>query len=80
MLTRKPDGHLDNWGLAQLIEVAGQLAVLKEDTLVTARQSKDFRNLIHPGKAKRLKQECDRSTALVAVAALERVITELKKK
>lgn len=78
MLTREPDGNLDNWGLAQLIEVAGQLALLKKDTLVTARQSKDFRNLIHPGKAKRLAQQCDRSTALVAMAALVRVIDELR--
>jgi hypothetical protein len=78
LLTREPDNNLDRWGLDDLIEVAGQSGLLKEDTLAVARQTKNFRNLIHPGKAKRLAQECNRSTALVAVAALERVIDELR--
>jgi hypothetical protein len=78
MLIREPNSDIDSWGLGELIEVAGQLALLEKDTLVIARQSKNFRNLIHPGRAQRLAQECNRSTALVAVAALERVIEELK--
>ena len=39
---------------------------------VTPPQS--FRNLIHPGRAARLAQTCDRATALSAIGALEHVV------
>jgi hypothetical protein len=77
LLTRKPPGNFDSWGLHHFIEVAGELKVLDVNTLTTVRQAKDYRNLIHPGRAVRLKQTCNRSTALVAVAALEQVVADL---
>jgi len=39
--------------------------------------TRDFRNLIHPGKAQRLKQKCDKATALSVVAGLEHVRRDL---
>lgn len=44
---------------------------------VMRRLAKDFRNLIHPGAAQRLAQNCDRATALSAVAAVEHVVRDI---
>ena len=76
-LQRRPSGNLEDWRLPELIEVARELKAVKEDTAIQARLAKDYRNLIHPGRAQRLGQVCDRGTALAAVAALERVIGDL---
>ncbi len=51
--------------------------MIKEDTAIQARLAKDYRNLIHSGRAQRLGQICDRGTDLSAVAALERVVRDL---
>jgi ribosomal protein L30E len=63
--------------LHNYIEVAAQLQHIKADTASAARLAKNFRNLIHPGKAQRLGQVCDRATAYSAMAALEHVIRDL---
>ena len=76
--TRKlPFSDIDRWDLDQFIEVAAQLNLLKPDTCSAARLAKNFRNLIHPGRAARLAQTCDRATAYSAVGALEHVIRDL---
>jgi hypothetical protein len=41
------------------------------------RLAKDYHNLIHPGRAQRLAQVCNRGTALSAVAAVEHVVNGL---
>jgi len=74
---RPPPASLDDWVLFQYIEVAVELKIITADTAVAARLAKDFRNLIHPGRAKRFGQECNRGTALSAVAALEHVVNDL---
>jgi hypothetical protein len=79
-LTRKcalPKPDLDRWDLDQYIEVAAYLSVIKGDTPDAARLAKNFRNLIHPGRAARLKQTCDRATAHSALGALHHVIRDL---
>jgi hypothetical protein len=48
-----------------------------DDTAQQARLGKDFRNLIHPGRASRLGKICDRGTALSALAAVEHVVRDL---
>ena len=68
----KPDSNIDRWELHHFIEVAGHLNLLKLDTSSAARLARTFRNLIHPGRAARLAQTCDRATAYPAVGALER--------
>jgi hypothetical protein len=65
------------WDLHGYIEVAERLAVITRDTATAARLAKDFGNLIHPGRALRLAQTCDRATALSAVAAMEHVVRDL---
>ena len=76
-LTRQPDANIERWDLHEYTEVAGNLVIIEADTLTEARLAREFRNLIHPGRAQRLGQTCDRGTALSCVAALEHVVRDL---
>jgi hypothetical protein len=76
-LARRPKPSPDQWDFIELIEVARQLALIKADTATQSRLCKNFRNLIHPGRAARLGQVCDRGTALSALAAIELVVRDL---
>jgi hypothetical protein len=76
-LAKKPKGPLEKWGLADLINVASALKAIKPDTATQAGLAKNFRNLIHPGRAQRTNEICDRATALTALAAAETVIRDL---
>jgi hypothetical protein len=73
----KVDSNPINWNLYVYIEVAAELKLIKPDTAAQCRLAKDFRNLIHPGRAQRLGQVCNRATALSAVASVEHVISDL---
>ena len=53
-------------------------AMTKEDNL--ADVTREYRNLIHPGRAERLRLKCDRAPAYTAVAALDRVVADLTEK
>jgi len=75
-LSRTPDADLNRWDLHVFIEVATAGHIITGETATIARLAKDFRNMIHPGRAERMKQRCDRSTALTVVAAVERIITD----
>lgn len=72
---------LDEWDLHAFIEVAAVCPsgkpVIKANTVTQLRLAKDYRNLIHPGRAIRLAEKCDRRTALAAVAGLEMVVRDL---
>ena len=72
-----PFSQIDRWDLHQFIEVAAQLNLLNSDTCSAAKLAQNFRNLIHPGRAARLAQTCDRATAYSAIGALEHVIRDL---
>jgi hypothetical protein len=63
--------------LRHFIEVSGDLDVIKANTVTAANLARDFRNLIHPGKAARTRQSCDRGTARAALAALDHVVRDL---
>jgi len=76
-LGRNPKGNPDEWYFIDLIEVAFELGAIKEPTAQQARLGKNFRNLIHPGRAMRLNEVCDRGTALSALAAVELVVRDL---
>jgi len=77
ILSSDPGENLDRWELHSFIEVAAKLEVIGEDTAQQARLAREYRNLIHPGREKRLGQKCDRGTALAAVAAVEFVVRDL---
>jgi hypothetical protein len=62
-LPQKPSSNPERWNLIELIEVALQLGLINSEAATQARLGKDFRNLIHPGRALRLGQVYDRATA-----------------
>jgi len=76
-LKRDPGTDLESWSLEPLAEVAAELRVITQETLAQVELAKNFRNLIHPGREIRLRQKCDRATALSAVAAVEHVVRDL---
>jgi hypothetical protein len=73
----KLPGNRDSWGLHHFIEVSGDLTIIQASTVTAANLARDFRNLIHPGKAARTGQSCDRGTARSALAALDHVVRDL---
>jgi hypothetical protein len=75
---KQPPTELLDWTLYALIEAACEASLITERTATLARLTKDYRNLIHPGRAIRLSEKPDRSTALAAAAAAEAVIRELR--
>jgi hypothetical protein len=75
--TNKPPSSPEEWTLYHYIEAAAYLRLINPDTATAARLAKEFRNLIHPGRAQRLAQNCDRGTALSCVAGLELVVRDL---
>lgn len=70
---------LDTWNLNHLIEVSSELSLISPATAAQCRIARDFRNLVHPGRALRETQICDRGTALSAVAGLVHLIRDLSK-
>ena len=76
-LTDDPPSNREKWSLSQFVEVMGELRLIKDKTVQAARLCNSYRNLIHPGRARRLGETCNRGTALLAVAALEHVVTDL---
>jgi hypothetical protein len=78
-MIQKIPSDIDEWNLHILIEVAFALKIIVDSTAALCRITRAFRNLIHPGRAIRLAQACDRGTALSAVAAVIHVIRDLSK-
>ena len=67
------------WSLEGYIKVSVALGIVSEETASQTHLAKGFRNLIHPGRAHRLQTECNRATALSAVAAVEHVAADLQR-
>jgi hypothetical protein len=74
-----PKEPLNEWTLGPMIEAAHSCKLISNATKTQAGLAKTFRNLIHPGRAARLKERCDRGTALGALAAVEMVAADLAK-
>ncbi|MDX2095011.1 MAG: hypothetical protein SFW64_03630 [Alphaproteobacteria bacterium] len=75
--TKVASEPLDKWDLHALILVSEELKLIKPDTAKSAALTKNFRNLIHPGRAIRLNVMCDRGTAFSAIGAVEHVVRDL---
>lgn len=67
----------EKWHLSDYIEVAEYLRLIGPQTATQCRLTKDFRNLIHPGRTIRLGQVCNRATALTTIASVEQVVQEI---
>jgi hypothetical protein len=76
-LASRPPGAPENWTLGQYITVATALSLIARSTAQQLALAQNFRNLIHPGRALRLGEVCDRATALVALAAVECVVRDI---
>lgn len=74
---KKSVDEVNHWGLGEFIAVAGDLQLIKAETVTASGLAQNFRNLIHPGRAQRKGQVCDRGTAHSAIGALEHVIRDL---
>jgi hypothetical protein len=73
----QPRRPIEDWYLADYISVSSTLSLIKADAAQVALLAKDYRNLVHPGRAKRLGQTCDRAAALTALTAMELLIRDL---
>lgn len=73
-----PKRPLDELHLADLIHFAVANGVIDAASEKQASLAKDARNLIHPGRALRSGDTCNRTTALTALAAAYRIIDRLK--
>ena len=71
------DPKPEEWILHTYVEVAAHLGLIPPNTATQVRLAKDFRNLIHPGRAQRLGQKPDRPTAHAALAAALAVARDL---
>jgi hypothetical protein len=78
-LATAPKRPLDELHLADLISLAVSNGVIDAGTEHQAGLAKDARNLIHPGRASRSGEACNKATALAALAAVYRLIEQLKK-
>jgi hypothetical protein len=76
-LKSQPPSTLEAWNLHQYIEVSADIGTITAQTASLARLAKDFRNLIHPGRAQRLGQRYERPEALSAVAGMDAVARDL---
>jgi hypothetical protein len=70
---------LDELHLSDLIRLAVENGLIDDDAERQASLAKDARNLIHPGRASRSGEACNKTTALTALTAVYRVIDEFKK-
>lgn len=78
-LSNKPKGDPETWVLAELIRVAAELGFIETQTSEQAGHARNFRNLIHPGKAQRASQVCDWGTAHSALGAVASTIRDLER-
>ena len=78
-LANTPKRPLDQLHLPDLISLAVSNGVIDAGTAQQAGLAKDARNLIHPGRALRSGEACNKATALAALAAVYRLIEQLRK-
>jgi hypothetical protein len=77
-LNNTPKRPLDQLRLTDLIILAVLNGVIDAGTAQQAGLAKDARNLIHPGRAWRSGEACNKATALGALAAVYCLIEQLK--
>ncbi len=67
---------LEWWALGDFIGAAHACKLISDATKKQAELAQDFRNLIHPGRARRLDSRCTLGTAYCALAAVDAVCVE----
>ncbi len=74
-----PPTSRNDWTLYQLVTVAHAAGLITAGTRAQCDLARNFRNLIHPGRAVRLAERCDQGTAFAAAAAVAFVTRDLEK-
>jgi len=74
---KKSPPDIDRWGLAELLEVASEMRVLRPGTLHLSRTLREFRNLIHPGRQVRDELKTTQEEADIAVSAVKILLREM---
>ncbi len=75
-----PPADLGDWTLVELTWVARYCDAISAEAAAAADVARDYRNLIHPGKARRLSVPADEGTAHSAFGAAVRVAAELEQR
>lgn len=75
----RPTGAPARWSFWQLITVAAQTGFITPETSTQLQLAKDYRNLIHPGRAQRKGQRCGKDTVLGSLSGVERTIQDLQR-
>jgi hypothetical protein len=78
-ITKAPSTNTNDWVLAELVPVAEAAGLITSETRKQCDLARGFRNLVHPGRAVRLQQQCDQGTAFAAGAAMAFVTRDLEK-
>jgi len=58
------------------VSVSHALGLISPSTRDAVNQAREYRNLIHPGRAQRLSMKCKRATALFSVGAIEAIVVD----
>ena len=77
-IAEAPKRPLDELHLTDLIRLAVDSQQIDEASAQQASLAKDARNLIHPGRAFRSGETCNKTTALTALTAVYRVIDRVR--
>jgi hypothetical protein len=72
--------NLDSIELAQLIALAIKKGILADEASDLSTVIRKYRNLIHPGRVKRLEKTVDRSGAVVAAEVVEIITKQVAKR
>lgn len=76
-VTEEQYNDIQGWKFDRYVGVAKNVKIITHDAAELANRARRYRNLIHPGKSKRRNEICNRETAFVATAAVDRVIRKL---
>lgn len=74
--TRNPE----EWMLRDYVEIAFPLGEISDATRKAVLVTKEYRNLIHPGRVLRLGADASHGTALMATGAMREVASELERR
>lgn len=64
----------EKWHLRDYIKVAAETGFIDDDIVGLVNATKNYRNLIHPGREVRTRQRCSRETAFAAASAMDAII------
>jgi hypothetical protein len=76
---RQPPADLRLWSFAEYIGVGAELQIIGPKTSQALDLLKEYRNLIHPGRAERLKDANTRGNTTLAVGAMLMLVDDLRK-